>query len=98
MRFPGLLHCQHVTRLLDAIRDAALMFCRKASYLARKDFTCFGDETGKLFDLVEGVVHRVERTVWCFILRRHEGRKLGFARLSASIFFTEGSVAVSRVS
>ena len=42
-----LLHSQHITSLLDSVRDATLMLCGKACVFSRKDLTCLGDETGK---------------------------------------------------
>ncbi len=65
------LHCKHVASLLDAVCDAALMFCRKASYLAWKDFTRLRDETGKLINIVERVVHRIEGAIGSFFVCAH---------------------------
>ena len=58
-----LLHCQHVTSLLDAVRDAALVLGGKSCVLARKNLACLCNKTGKLLHLVESVVHRVEGAV-----------------------------------
>ena len=67
-----LLHSQHVTSLLDAVRDATLMLCGKACVFTRKNLASLGDETGKLLHVVERIVHRVEGAVGCLVLFAHE--------------------------
>ena len=42
-----LLHSQHVTSLLDTVRDATLMLGGKPRVFSRKDFTRLSDETRK---------------------------------------------------
>ena len=63
-----LLHREHVTSLLDAVRDATLMLCGKASDFTRQYFSSFCDETGKLLYVLERVVHRIERAIGCLIV------------------------------
>ena len=58
-----LLHSQHITSLLDAVRDTALMLCGKSCVFARKNLACLCDETGKLLYIVEREVHRVAGAV-----------------------------------
>ena len=67
-----LLHSQHVTSLLDAVRDAALMLGGKSCYFTRKNLAGLSNETGKQFYVVERIVHRVAGTVKCLVLCAHE--------------------------
>ena len=66
-----LLHSQHVTSLLDSVRDATLMLCGKACVFSRKNLSCLGDETGKKLRIVECVIHRVAGAVKCFFVGAH---------------------------
>jgi len=71
----GLLHRQHVTSLLNTVRNATLMLCRKTGLFARKNLACFGNEAGELLNIVERKVHRIARAIDFFAVCAHEAKK-----------------------
>ena len=75
-----LLHSQHVTSLLDAVRDAALMLGGKSCYFTRKNLAGLSNETGKQFYVVERIVHRIEGAIEFLGFCAHEAQEGRYSR------------------